>query len=61
MERFKFPPKVRAAIYGANVLGTPVVTYLLARNIIGVKEVALWSAEMVAVFTMAGLNVSSSK
>ena len=54
-------PRIRAAIYSANVLGSPVMAYLLARNIIGTLEVGLWAAEMSAVFLLAGLNVSKKE
>lgn len=47
---------IRRAVYWLNVLGTPIVTYLLAKELIGTLEVALWGAEMTAVFTLAGLN-----
>lgn len=55
-----FPYKVRAAIYIANMIGSPVMAYLLDRGVIGTKEVALWAAEMVAVFALAGLNVKKT-
>lgn len=59
--KYNIPYRVRAAIYGLNVLGSPVMAYLLAKNVIGTLEVGLWAAEMTAVFAMAGLNVSSNK
>lgn len=55
------PPKVRAAIYAANVMGSPIMAYLLARGVIGTLEVGLWAAEMSAVFLLAGLNVKETK
>jgi len=57
--RVNFPPKVRAAIYIFTALGSPVVGYLLAKEIIGQLEMSLWLAEVTAVTIMAGLNVSS--
>lgn len=52
------PPKVRAALYVLNALGTPVVAYLLSRGIIGELEMALWAAEVTAVTALAAFNVS---
>lgn len=51
------PPKIRAALYALNVIGSPIMAYLLARGVIGTLEVTLWAAEMTAVFALAGLNV----
>lgn len=56
--KLNLPPRVRVAIYVFSALGTPVVTYLFDAGIIGVREIALWSAEMAVVFAMAGLNVT---
>lgn len=53
------PRKVRAVIYIFTALGMPVMTYLLAKEIIGPLEMALWGAEVTAVMAMAGLNVSN--
>lgn len=50
------PPKIRAAIYILTALGTPVMTYLLAKEVIGTLEMALWSAEVTVVTTMAALK-----
>lgn len=55
-----FSYKVRAFIYLANVIGSPFMAYLLDKGTIGTKEVALWAAEMAAVFALAGLNVTKS-
>lgn len=52
------PAKVRAIVYAVTALGTPVVVYLLARNIIGNLEMNLWAAEVTAMSVMAGLNVN---
>lgn len=57
--RVNLPPKVRATIYALNVLGSPLMAYLLAKGVIGTLEVGLWAAEMTAVFAMAGLNTSN--
>lgn len=55
------PPKIRAAVYVFTALATPVMTYLLVKGYIGEAEMALWGAEMTAVFAMAGLNVTEKK
>ena len=57
--KYNIPYRVRAAVYGANVLGSPIVAYLLAKGVIGTLEVGLWGAEVAAVMAMAGLNVQS--
>jgi hypothetical protein len=54
------PYKVRALLYVINAVGSPVMAYLLAKNIIGTLEVGLWAAEMTAVFALAGLNVTKN-
>lgn len=51
------PPQIRAALYVLTAVGSPVVAYLLAKGVIGVLEVALWSAEVTVVNTMAALKV----
>jgi hypothetical protein len=56
----KFPGWLRFLIYAVNVLGSPVVAYLLAKGVIGATEVALWSGEVAAAFLLAGLNVQGS-
>lgn len=58
---FNIPYKVRATIYVANLLGAPLIGYLLARGIIGELEVQLWTAEVAAAFALAGLNVSKNQ
>jgi hypothetical protein len=55
------PPKVRAAIYILTALGTPIVAYLNAREIIGTLEVTLWSAEVAIVGGMAALKTRPMK
>jgi hypothetical protein len=52
------PPKIRAALYVVTALGTPIVGYLLAKDIIGALEVSLWGAEVTVVSTMAAFKVS---
>ena len=58
--QLNIPYKVRAGIYIANVLGSPVVGFLLAKNIIDAQAVALWTAEVAAAFLLAGLNVTKN-
>jgi len=50
------PPRVRLALYVLTALGTPVVAYLFAKEIIGELELALWSAEVAVVTAMAAFN-----
>lgn len=54
------PYKVRATIYIANVLGSPVVAYLFDKGIIDTGLVSLWAAEVAAAFLLAGLNVTKT-
>lgn len=58
---FTIPARVRFYIYIANLLGSPVMAYLLARGVIGTLEVGLWAAEMTAAFALAGLNTNKGK
>ncbi len=55
------PRKVRIALYVLTACGTPVVAYLLAKEIIGTLEVTLWSAEVAVVNAMAALNVNTNR
>ena len=59
--QFNLPPKVRAALYVATAIGTPLVAYLSSKGTIGDLEVQLWSAEVTVVSAMAALNVSVKK
>lgn len=52
------PYKIRAGIYVATALLTPVITYLLAKGVIGTLEMALWGAEVTAVSALAALNTT---
>lgn len=54
------PYAIRAALYVINVIGSPLMAYLLSRGTIGTLEVTLWAAEMSAVFALAGLNVTKN-
>jgi hypothetical protein len=58
--QLNIPYKVRAILYIANAVGSPLMAYLLAKGIIGTLEVTLWAAEMTAVFALAGLNVTKT-
>lgn len=55
------PYKIRAALYVLTAIGTPLVAYLLARDIIGDLEVALWSGEVAVVSALAALNTTPTK
>ena len=58
---FNLPPKVRAALYIITALGTPIIAYLFAKDVIGELEVTLWAAEVTVVNAMAALNTNTSK
>lgn len=51
--------KIRAALYVFTAVGTPIVTYLLDRGIIGSGELALWGAEVTVISAMAGFKALS--
>ncbi len=56
------PPRaVRAAIYAANLLGAPLVTYAFAKGWIGELEVTLYGTEAAAAFLLAGLNTTPTQ
>ncbi|KAB2807975.1 hypothetical protein ACIRN4_06425 [Pimelobacter simplex] len=59
--KINVPFRVRVALYLANVLGTPVVVYALAKGWIGDLELTLWGAEVAAAFAVAGLNASTGE
>lgn len=52
------PAKVRQALYIFTAVGTPVVTYLLAKEVIGELEMALWSAEVLVVGSLAAFKTT---
>lgn len=56
--QFTIPYKARTAIYIATGLLTPVVIYLLAKEVIGTLEMTLWGAEVTFVLGLAGFNTS---
>jgi hypothetical protein len=59
--KLNVPYQVRAGIYLATAVGTPLVAYLAAKSIIGDLEVTLWSAEVVVATGLAALNISKDK
>lgn len=58
--RVNLPSRVRAVIYVVTALGTPIIGYLLAKDIIGELEVSLWGGLVTAVNAMAALNVTNT-
>jgi len=58
---FNLPPRVRAILYIVTALGTPIIAYLFAKDIIGEIEVTLWSAEVTVVSVLAALNTTPTK
>jgi hypothetical protein len=57
--KLNLPNKVRAALYVLTAIGTPIITYLFAKDIIGELELALWGAEVTVITVMASLNVKA--
>lgn len=57
--RINLPAKARLGLYLLTALGTPLIAYLFAKDIIGELEVTLWGAEVAVVNAMAALNVSN--
>lgn len=55
------PEAVRKALYIITGVGGPLVAYLLAKEVIGTLEVALWSAEVAVVSAMAAFNVQTGR
>lgn len=58
---FNVPYKVRAALYVLTAVGTPLVGYLFAKEIIGELELTLWGAEVTVVSLLAGFNTVPTK
>ena len=50
------PYKIRAGLYILTAIGTPIIAYLFAKDILGELEVALWSAEVTVVSALAAFN-----
>lgn len=50
------PRRVRALLYVATAIGTPLVAYLNAKGILGDLEVGLWAAEVAVTTGLAALN-----
>lgn len=59
--KLNLPYKVRAALYILTAIGTPIVAYLSAKNIVGDLEVVLWSAEVTVVSGLALFNVTKDE
>lgn len=59
--KLNIPYKIRAALYILTAIGSPVIAYLAARQVIGDLEVALWSAEVTVVNVIAALNVTKDE
>ncbi len=55
------PHRVRAALYILISIGTPIIGYLLNKEIIGDLEVSLWGGLTTAVTAMAALNTAPTK
>jgi len=56
--KINLPWKARLTLYITTVVGTPVVTYLLAKGIIGTIEVNLWLGEVAVASAIAAFNTS---
>lgn len=52
------PAKVRMALYLFTAIGSPVMVYLLAKDIVGELEMALWSAEVLVVGGLAAFKTT---
>lgn len=55
-----FTPKVRGWLYVFCGLGSLVVTYLAATNLIGVNEVAFWTGFTAFIGVLARFNTPKS-
>lgn len=51
-------PQTRKVLYIITAVGTPLVAYLNALGVIGSLEVALWSAEVAVIGSMAAIKVN---
>lgn len=51
------PHQVRLALYIITGVLSPVMVYLLATEVIGTLEMALWTAEVTFVSGLAAINV----
>lgn len=56
--KINIPSNVRVALYIFTAVGTPIIGYLLDKDIIGMYEASLWSAEVGVVSAMAAFNVN---
>lgn len=55
-----FPAAVRTWIYRAQWIGSPIVIYLAATEVIGTAEVALWAAYVTATGFLADANTTDT-
>lgn len=53
------PANIRLILYIVTTLGTPVVTYLVAKDYIGDAEIVLWGGWTTAIAAMAGFNTNT--
>lgn len=53
-------PALRRVLYVLTALGTPVVAYLVQKDILDQDFSVLWSAEVAVVGSMAAFNVNTS-
>lgn len=60
MTKFNISPETRRLIYIISGITDAVITYLLAKELIGTPEVALWATLSIFVKGMAGLNVNTN-
>ncbi len=54
------PPKVRATLYILSAVGNPTIAYLFSQGKVDSFWFGLWTVISVAVFALAGINVTSS-
>lgn len=55
--QFNLPPQVRAGLYILTAVGTPIIAYLFAKDVIGTLETTLWSSLVTVVSALAAFNV----
>ena len=60
MPQITLSKNVRLALYLIGAIGGAVVTYLVAKDVIGDAEVGLWTALSALLSTLAAANVRNS-
>lgn len=50
--------QVRQALYIFTAIGTPIMVYLLAKDLVSDLEMALWSAEVLVVSGLAAFKTT---